>query len=63
MPGSACCDCCTAAAERGELDHALGAACPYPACDYCSAPVEQSRLFDALILAVCLSPLLLAVIL
>ncbi len=32
---SACCMCCAAADERGELDHALGESCPYPSCDYC----------------------------
>jgi len=33
---SACCVCCVAAAERGELDHELGDKCPHPTCDYCS---------------------------
>lgn len=32
----ACCRCCEAAQERGELDHVVGEGpCPYPACNWC----------------------------
>ena len=35
-PARACCRCCEAAAERGELDHELSTdRCPYPRCDWC----------------------------
>jgi len=41
MSANPCCRCCEAAAERGELDHALTpTACPYPRCDYCQ-PTTQ----------------------
>jgi hypothetical protein len=31
---AACCDCCKAAEERGELNHNYGDACPYPPCEW-----------------------------
>lgn len=37
---SGCCRCCEAAAQRGELDHALSATeCPCPSCDYCQGGI------------------------
>lgn len=39
---AACCRCCEAAGERGELDHELGD-CPYPPCDYHGLPEVQER--------------------
>lgn len=39
---SACCRCCEAADERGELDHTLGDTCPHPPCDFCQSPTETA---------------------
>lgn len=49
---SECCRCCEAAAERGDLDHRLGAVCPYPVCDWCSQRrvVDETRDLDRLAL-------------
>ena len=34
MSDNPCCECCVAASERGELDHAVGRACPYLPCNW-----------------------------